>query len=96
MGNAEGGEIKFKTIEGNLYDYPFTASVSITNSVTPTINIDARLLVEASKIKFKVAQDFILKGNCVANVKLSLLTNKSNTKEFLLGPDMHLKRQSAV
>ncbi len=89
MGNGEEGKIVFKTISGNLYDFPFTASVSITNLVTPTININARLLVEASKIKFKVAKEFILKGNCMANVSYSGPTEKLNTKEFL-GQEMHL------
>ncbi|MES2679890.1 MAG: AsmA-like C-terminal region-containing protein [Bacteroidota bacterium] len=83
MGNAEEGKIVFKTIKGELYDHPFTASVSIANLVDPFIDIRARLLVEAPKIKFKVAQDFNLKGNCVIKVNYSGPTNKLNTRDFL-------------
>ncbi len=89
LGNAEEGKIVFKTIKGNLYEHPFTASVSIVNLTDPFIDIKANLLVEAPKIKFKVAQDFKLKGACVVKVNYSGPTNKLNTKEFL-SPAMRL------
>ncbi len=88
-GDAEHGRVVFKSIKGNLYDFPFTASVSIQNLTDPHIDINARVVVDARNIKFKVAQDFILKGNCVTKIRYSGPTKKLNNKEFL-GPDMRL------
>ncbi len=89
LGNAETGKIFFHSIVGNIYDYPFAASLLINNLATPTVNIKAKLEVEASKIKYKVAKDFILKGNCLVDVSYDGPADKLNTKEFL-GSDMHL------
>lgn len=88
-GNAEEGKIVFKNIRGNLYDYPFTANILIKNLTDPYITANASILVEAQKIKFKVAQDFILKGSATAKVNYSGPTSKLNTAEFLTS-DMHL------
>jgi len=88
-GDAERGKIVFKNITGNIYDHPFSAGITINNLTNPYIAIKAQLLVEAKKIEFKFAQDFILRGNCVAKIKYEGPTNKLNTKEFL-SADMHL------
>ncbi|MDO8999612.1 MAG: AsmA-like C-terminal region-containing protein [Bacteroidota bacterium] len=89
-GDTEHARIILKNIKGKIYDFPFTASVSIINFDEPAINIDANLLINASKINFKPGKDFILNGNCVAKIKYFGPANKLNKKEFLEAP-MKLK-----
>lgn len=88
-GQSETATIHFKDIKGNLYDFPFTASVKIVNLDDPHIAIKARLNIEAEKIKDKIAQSFILKGKCLAKINYSGLTSKLNKNEFL-SPAMRL------
>lgn len=88
-GHMEEARLTFTEVKGKLYDYPFTASVLLHNLTAPDIQIKGRLLIEAQKIKHKVAQDFILKGSCVALINYSGPTNKLNKDEFL-SPAMHL------
>lgn len=88
-GNIEEARLTFDSIRGKLYDYPFTASVHLRNLANPGISINGRLLIDAQKIKFKVAQEFILKGNCVAAISYSGPVNRLNSKDFL-SPAMQL------
>jgi hypothetical protein len=88
-GNIDEATVNFKNIKGRIYDYLFTANVKLHNLVSPDINVNARLFIDAQKIKYKVAQDFILKGSCVATIRYAGPTNKLNSKEFL-SPAMHL------
>ncbi len=86
MGNTENAQIVFKKIKGNVYDFPFTASVKVTNFDNPFINIDANLFVNSSKVNFKQDEDVVLNGNCTAKIKYSGPTNKLNKDEFLERP----------
>lgn len=85
-GDTEHARVIFNSITGNLYDFPFTASVTVVNFDDPHINIDANLFITASKIDFKPSKDFILKGNCVAKIKYSGPAQKLNKDEFLDAP----------
>ncbi|MBA2610416.1 MAG: AsmA family protein [Bacteroidetes bacterium] len=86
QGNTEKAKIIFTDVKGNLYDFPFTASITVSNFDHPYININSKLFITASKINFKPGEDLILKGNCVASVKYEGPTNKLNKKEFLDAP----------
>lgn len=88
-GNIDEATVSFKNIKGKIYDHPFTANVKLHNLVDPDIDIRARLYVDAQKIKYRVAQDFVLRGSCVANIHYAGPINKLNSKEFL-GPAMRL------
>lgn len=88
-GNGEEGKVIFKPIIGKLYDFPFTASLTVSNLVDPYIKIDAGIYIEASKINSKINKEFILKGACSAKLTYSGPTNKLNKQDFL-GKDMHL------
>lgn len=85
-GRTEKARIYFKAIKGHLYDFPFTASASIVNLDSPAININGRLLIDAQKINYKIAQTFILKGNCVAKISYHGPTQHLNKNEFLQSP----------
>ena len=85
-GNSETAKICFKTIKGNLYDFPFTASLTISNFDKPNIDLKAKLAIDAKKIKFKLENDFILKGSCIAKLTYSGPTDKLNKKQFLDAP----------
>ncbi len=88
-GNMEEASISFTGIKGKIYDYPFSASVLLRNLTDPDIAINGRLQIEASKIKYKVAQDFILKGSCVVQLRYSGPANRLNKEQFL-SPAMRL------
>jgi len=88
-GNIEKARVIFSPVKGNIYDFPFTASVTVTNLSNPQILIRANLVIEASKIKFRVMKDFKLAGSGVAKLRYYGPTDKLNYKEFL-GPRMHL------
>ena len=85
-GDTEHAKVILNDIKGNLYDFPFMASVVINNFDNPNITVNGNLVINASKIKFKPGKDFILKGNCVAKIKYTGPTNKLNKKEFLDEP----------
>lgn len=86
MGNTETAKIIFKEIKGDIYDFPFTASVVVNNFDNPFIKIYATLFINASKIRSKATEEFILKGNCVAKIKYEGPTKKLNKDEFLNEP----------
>ena len=85
-GNMDEATLVFDPIRGNIYDFPFTASVHVKNLIQPDITIDAHMLIEAKKIPFDVSKDFILKGSAMANVKYTGPTDKLNKDEFLKSP----------
>ncbi|WP_396127453.1 AsmA family protein [Aurantibacillus circumpalustris] len=85
-GDAEHASVIFEPIKGKVYDFPFTASVSVTNLVQPYIDIKANLLIEANKIPYEVSKAFVLKGSANARLSYSGPTNKLNSKEFLQSP----------
>lgn len=86
MGNTETAQISFKDIKGNVYGFPFKANVSVKNFDEPFIKIKADLFINASKIRSKATEEFILKGNCVAKIKYEGPANKLNKEEFLDPP----------
>ena len=88
-GSMEEARIQFTDIKGKIFDYPVTASVFLHNLTNPDIKINGRLFVDAQKIHFKVAQDFLLRGSCIAGIDYSGPVNKLNEKDFLK-PIMHL------
>ncbi|MBL7930866.1 MAG: hypothetical protein JNL60_03135 [Bacteroidia bacterium] len=85
-GDMEHARVEFTQVKGRVYDFPFTANVLVQNLQTPSITINASLLVEAKKIKTRVSSDFILKGSALATIKYSGPTNKLNSQEFLKEP----------
>ena len=85
-GDPEHGSIIFESLKGKVYDFPFTASVRVTNLVQPSISIEAGLLIEAHKIPFEVSKNFVLKGSALARVNYSGPANRLNKNEFLESP----------
>jgi hypothetical protein len=85
-GDMENARVIFQNVKGKIYDFPFTANIKVTNLTDPKIVVDARLLIEADKIKFKISQDFKLKGSTVAVIKYTGPTNKINKVDFLKTP----------
>lgn len=85
-GDIARATIKFDPLKGKIYDFPFTASVTVNNLQTPSISINASLLLEAKRIKTHLAKDFELKGSALATIHYQGPTNKLNAKEFLQAP----------
>lgn len=85
-GDMERATLYFEPVRGKVYEFPFTASIHVTNLKEPYINLDATLFIEANKIPFEVSKDFILKGSAIAKVNYNGPTNKLNKKEFLNSP----------
>lgn len=82
-GSNETAKVIFRPVSGKLYDFPFTASVVVTNLADPHIKIDAGLYIEASKIKTQLDKEFILKGSCSAKLEYSGPADKLNKQDFL-------------
>jgi len=85
-GDGDNATVKFTNVRGKLYDFPFTATISVKSFSEPFVYVTAGLLVESSKIKFDVAQDFVLQGSTFANVKYSGPASNLNSHEFLDHP----------
>lgn len=90
FGDGDHGLIKVSPISGNIYQFPFTASVTLNGLRNSLIKIEAGLLIEAEKIEFEIANRIDMEGSCVAKIKYSGPANKLNKTDFL-GPDMQLK-----
>jgi hypothetical protein len=84
------GELVFKNIKGFVYDFPFTATASIHDLRDPKIHIQAGLLVDGSKIKFKPGTDFILNGLCKADIDYTGDMQHLNSADFLMAPQQLL------
>lgn len=96
-GDEEHAQIIFSPVSGNLYDFPFSALVRVTNFTNPKINIQAKLSIDAQKIQSK--QELILKGFCLANLQYSGPCSKLNKNDFLsdsmrLNADLNFKELS--
>lgn len=78
--------IRLDRIKGRVYDFPFTASMEIRNLKEPLIAINANLLIEASKVKFKPGEDFMLGGNCTARIHYGGPLYGLNKNTFLNDP----------
>jgi hypothetical protein len=85
-GDMENARLIFEPVKGKVYDFPFTATVTVKNLVSPNINIYSNLFIDATKIKFDIAKDFVLKGSAVAVIKYSGPTEKLNKRDFLEKP----------
>ena len=86
MGDADRARIIFDRMKGRVYDFPFTATVGVTNFTDPQIVIEASVLIEAQKIKFEVAKNFILRGSALTTIRYSGPASKLNKEEFLDAP----------
>ena len=84
--DLSNGAVVFDSIKGLVYDFPFTANVTIDDLKDPKIKIKANLEVRGSKIKFKPGTDFILDGLCTANVDYSGDISHLNNHDFLNAP----------
>ncbi|HRG51600.1 MAG TPA: AsmA-like C-terminal region-containing protein [Bacteroidia bacterium] len=80
------GIVEFNNIKGKVYDFPFTASVLIKDLKDPQIKIQADLMVQGSKIKFKPGTDFILDGVCEAKIDYKGAITRLNRNDFLNAP----------
>lgn len=85
-GDMEHASIVFTQVKGKVYDFPFTASISVVSLLHPIINIDAGLLIEARKIPFEVSKDFVLRGSATAHINYKGPTQKLNKEDFLKSP----------
>jgi len=82
----DNGIVEFTAIKGKVYDFPFTASVRINDLKDPKIKIQADLIVQASKIKFKPGTDFILDGVCETKINYQGDLVHLNHNDFLNDP----------
>lgn len=89
-GEIEKARVIFDPVNGKVYDFPFTASVTVTNLTQPFIDLRTTLHIDAKKIKTGISQDFILNGSAVADISYNGPTEKLNHNEFLDKP-MKLK-----
>jgi phage pi2 protein 07 len=89
FGDGDHGLIKVSPISGNIYDFPFTASVTLNGLRNSLIKIEAGLLIEAEKIDFDIANRIDMEGSCTAKINYSGPANKLNKNDFL-GPEMQL------
>lgn len=89
-GDEDNASISLPDIKGNLYNFPFNASVIVKSFTEPLIEIEANMLIEAVKIKNEIAQKFRMNGTCLTKISYSGPTNKLNTQDFL-DPEMKLK-----
>lgn len=85
-GNIEQASIVFRKIKGKVYDFPFTADVNVNNLARPDISIQASLQIEARKIPYELAKDFVLNGSASARLSYSGPASRLNKKEFLQPP----------
>ena len=85
-GGASTSRVTFNHIKGKVYNFPFTANVSITDLKKPQISIKANLKVDGSKVKSKPGTDFILNGICEANVNYKGTLAHLNHDDFLNEP----------
>ncbi len=90
FGDGDHGLIKVSPISGNIYDFPFTASVTLHGLRNSIINIEAGLLIEADKINFDIADRVDMEGSCMAKLSYSGPANKLNKNDFL-SQEMQLK-----
>lgn len=84
--DLRNGAVAFKDVRGLVYDFPFQASVLISNLKEAFIHIKADIRIPGSKIKFKPGTDFILDGLCLANVDYKGDTRHLNSADFLDAP----------
>lgn len=84
--DLRNGAVVFKDVKGLVYDFPFKASVLISNLKEASIHIKADIRIPGSKIKFKPGTDFILDGLCLANVDYTGDTRHLNSNDFLDAP----------
>lgn len=85
-GDLDRASVVFRQIRGKVYQFPFAASVHVQNLTKPDIDIKADLRIEANKIPYELARDFVLKGSATAHVSYKGPANKLNKKEFLQSP----------
>jgi hypothetical protein len=82
-GNIEQARIIFLPVRGNMYDFPFTSTITVSNLKSPVINIKGNLLLEGAKIKSHIKNEFRLAGSCVVKFTYSGPTDQMNTAHFL-------------
>lgn len=90
FGDGDRGLILVSPISGNVYDFPFTASVTLHGLRNSLVNIEAGVLVEADKINFEIANRIDMQGECMVKLNYSGPAKKLNKNEFLSDP-MNLK-----
>ena len=90
--NMEKATLTIKNIKGNIYNFPFTANVSLINLVNSYLYINGHLKIKANDIKFKPGKDFDLSGFCNADINYEGPAVDLNQKTFLKYP-MKLKAQ---
>jgi len=89
-GSGEEARVIFKPVIGKIYDFPFTASVYVTDLTNPYIHIEGSLYIDAAKINSKINKEFILKGSCSVKLNYSGFTQYLNQNDYL-GRNMQLK-----
>lgn len=89
-GDLERATVTIPAIKGRVHGLPFTASLTVCNLRAPFLSLVAGLQVNAADLDFKVAKDFVLQGNMVADIRYNGPMSKVNKHEFLDAP-MQLK-----
>lgn len=82
-GDSEQAVVRFSGIKGTIYEVPFRASVKLLNFENPHVAINASLFIDAQKVKLKAAEEFDLRGKCIAKLSYSGAAAKINKNEFL-------------
>lgn len=82
-GDAEHARIIFNSIKGKIYNFPFTASLTVTNFNKPFLNLKGAMQINAAKINSKLKNEFALSGLAQATIQYCGPTSKLNRNEFL-------------
>jgi hypothetical protein len=85
-GDLRTAKLLISPLNGRVYNFPFTATLSVCNLEDPQISLGAQMQIDGENIEFKVARDFMLQGKVLADLNYSGPTNKLNAKEFLDAP----------
>jgi hypothetical protein len=91
-GNMQHAQVTLSKVKGKIYRHPFTAKVTVKNLEDPFISIRGKMHIDAKKIKSRLNDEFVLKGNAVAKISYSGPASHLNSREFL-EPVMKLKAE---
>jgi hypothetical protein len=91
-GDMTRAHVTFDRVSGNIYDFPFTATVKVNNLQRPYVSIRGKMNIDASKVDFNLKNEFELRGNAQAFIRYSGLAEHINHEEFL-GKGMKLRAE---
>lgn len=92
-GDITRARVTFERVSGKIYDYPFTAAVSVKNLRKPYVTIMGKMNIDATKINLDLRNEFDLGGKAQAFITYAGPASKINRKHFL---DKEMKLQAEL